>query len=91
MKLLFNNLELFLRLAALAQLGVAILNFFLIRLAVFIATTVMVILIVLVARANTAMLTDPYDALIKDLCLFACAFTVWTLSPVHPRRRLAAI
>jgi hypothetical protein len=31
MKLLFNNLELFLRFAALAQLGVAILNLFLIR------------------------------------------------------------
>ena len=38
----------------------------------------MVILIVLVARANPAMLTDPYGALIKDLCLIACAFTVWT-------------
>jgi hypothetical protein len=31
MKLLFDNLELFLRLAALAQLGVALLNLFLIR------------------------------------------------------------
>ena len=31
MKLLFDNLELFLRLAALAQLGIAVLNLFLIR------------------------------------------------------------
>ena len=91
MKLLFDNLELFLRLAALAQLGDAILNLFLIRLAVFIATTGMVILIVLVARANPAMLTDPCGAPIEDLCLIACAFTVWRPSPGHPRRRLAAI
>jgi uncharacterized membrane protein YphA (DoxX/SURF4 family) len=61
------------------------------RLAVFIATTGMVILIVLVARANPAMLTDPYGALIKDLCLIACAFAVWTFSPGHPRRRVAAL
>ena len=59
------------------------------RLAVFTATAGMVILIVLVARANPAMLTDPYGALIKDLCLIACAFTVWTLSPWHSRRAVA--
>jgi uncharacterized membrane protein YphA (DoxX/SURF4 family) len=58
------------------------------RLAVFIATTGMVILIVLVACANPAMLTDPYGALIKDLCLIACACTVWTLSPWRWRKRL---
>ena len=58
------------------------------RLAVFIATTGMIILIVLVACANPAMLTDPYGALIKDLCLIACAFTVWTLSPWRGRKRL---
>lgn len=55
MKLLLDNLEFFLRLAALAQLGVAILN--------------------------------PYGALIKDLCLIACAFTVWTFSPLHRPKR----
>ncbi|HEV2840576.1 MAG TPA: DoxX-like family protein [Chthoniobacterales bacterium] len=58
------------------------------RLAVFIATSGMVILIVLVACANPAMLTDPYGALIKDLCLIACAYTVWTLSPWCWRKRL---
>jgi len=25
------------------------------------------------------MLVDPYGALVKDLCLIACAITVWTL------------
>jgi uncharacterized membrane protein YphA (DoxX/SURF4 family) len=52
-----------------------------VRLAVGIATIGMAILIVLVARNNPAMLTDPYGALIKDLCLFACAYTVWSLTP----------
>jgi ABC-type glycerol-3-phosphate transport system permease component len=47
-----------------------------------------VFLIVLVARANPAMLIDPYGALIKDLCLIACAFTVWTLSPWRGLKRL---
>ena len=41
----------------------------------------MAILIVLVAYNNPAMLTDPYGALIKDLCLFACGYTVWSLTP----------
>src|SRR5947207_9904851 len=39
------------------------------RTAVFIATSWMLILIVLVARGNPSMLTDPYGALVKDLCL----------------------
>jgi uncharacterized membrane protein YphA (DoxX/SURF4 family) len=50
------------------------------RVAVFIATTWMLILIALVAGANPSMLTDPYGALIKDLCLIACAITVWALA-----------
>src|SRR6266487_1700247 len=45
------------------------------RTAVFIATSWMLILIVLVARGNPSMLTDPYGALVKDLCLIACAIT----------------
>ena len=56
------------------------------RLAVAIATVGMGILIVLVAGNNPAMLTDPYGALIKDLCLIACAFTVWSLSPWRSTR-----
>ena len=55
------------------------------RLVVAIATLGMWVLIVLVAMANPSMLTDPYGALIKDLCLTACAYTVWTLSPLVNR------
>ena len=40
-----------------------------------------------VAMANPAMLTDPYGALIKDLCLTACAYTVWSLSPLIDSQR----
>jgi uncharacterized membrane protein YphA (DoxX/SURF4 family) len=88
--LYFATPELFLQLLGAAQVvcGLWLLAGFAERLAVFIATTGMVILIVLVARANPAMLTDPYGALIKDLCLIACAFTVWTLSPGRELKRL---
>jgi hypothetical protein len=57
------------------------------RLAVNIATIGMAILIVLVARNNPWMLTDPYGALIKDLCLTACAYAVWSLSPTAAREQ----
>jgi hypothetical protein len=52
------------------------------RVAVAIATIWMLVLIVLVAGGNPAMLTDPYGALIKDFCLLACAMTVWMLAPL---------
>ena len=80
--------EFFLQLLGIAQVacGLWLLCGFRERLAVFIATTGMVILIVLVARANPAMLTDPYGALIKDLCLIACAFTVWNGSRAAAQR-----
>jgi uncharacterized membrane protein YphA (DoxX/SURF4 family) len=51
------------------------------RVAVFIATAWMLILIALVAQGNPSMLADPYGALVKDICLIACAVTVWTLAP----------
>jgi uncharacterized membrane protein YphA (DoxX/SURF4 family) len=51
------------------------------RSAVLIATSWMLILIVLVASGNPSMLIDPYGALVKDLCLIACAITVWLLAP----------
>jgi uncharacterized membrane protein YphA (DoxX/SURF4 family) len=88
--LYFGTPELFLQLLGAAQVacGLWLLAGFAERLAVFTATTGMVVLIVLVARANPAMLTDPYGALIKDLCLIACAFTVWTLSPWRGLKRL---
>lgn len=51
------------------------------RISVALATAWMCVLIVLVARGIPAMLTDPFGALAKDLCLIACAYTVWVLSP----------
>lgn len=81
--LYFGTPEFFLQLLGVGQVicGLWLVAGFAERLAVFTATTGMIILIVLVARANPAMLTDPYGALIKDLCLIACAFAVWTFSP----------
>jgi uncharacterized membrane protein YphA (DoxX/SURF4 family) len=52
------------------------------RLAVAVATFWMFILILLVAGGNPAMLTDPYGALIKDVCLIACAVAVWMFAPL---------
>jgi uncharacterized membrane protein YphA (DoxX/SURF4 family) len=87
--LFFGTPEFFLQFLGVAQVVCALwlLAGFAERLAVFVATTGMVVLIVLVARANPAMLTDPYGALIKDLCLLACAFTVWSLSPWRWKKR----
>jgi uncharacterized membrane protein YphA (DoxX/SURF4 family) len=83
----FGTPDFFLQLLGAAQVAFALwlLIGFAERLAVAIATLGMWILIVLVALANPAMLTDPYGALIKDLCLTACAYTVWTLSPLIAR------
>ena len=50
------------------------------RVAVATATAWMCALIMLVARGNPDLLSDPYGALIKDLCLMACAYAVWALS-----------
>jgi len=84
----FGTPEFFLQLLGAAQVAFAI--WLLIglaeRLAVAIATLGMWALIVLVATANPAMLTDPYGALIKDLCLTACAYVVWSLSPLTARQ-----
>ncbi|HEX8281268.1 MAG TPA: DoxX-like family protein [Chthoniobacterales bacterium] len=51
------------------------------RISAAFATAWMCVLIVLVARGIPAMLTDPFGALAKDLCLAACAYTVWVFSP----------
>ena len=51
------------------------------RMSVMVATLWMCALIVLVATGNPWMLTDPYGALVKDLCLIACALSVWLLAP----------
>ena len=84
----FGTPELFLQLLGAGQAAFAIwlLIGFRERLAVAIATLGMWVLIVLVAMANPSMLTDPYGALIKDLCLTACAYTVWSLSPKTARQ-----
>jgi uncharacterized membrane protein YphA (DoxX/SURF4 family) len=84
----FGTPESFLQLLGAAQVAFAIwlLAGFAERLAVAIATVGMWILIILVALANPAMLTDPYGALIKDLCLTACAYTVWSLSPLVAKK-----
>lgn len=84
----FGTPEFFLQLLGAAQVVFAIwlLIGFAERLAVAIATLGMWTLIVLVALANPSMLTDPYGALIKDLCLTACAYTVWSLSPLTARQ-----
>jgi hypothetical protein len=87
--LYFGTPERFLQLLGLAQLAFALwlLAGVAERLAVSIATIGMAILIVLVARNNPWMLTDPYGALIKDLCLIACAYAVWSLSPSAAREQ----
>jgi hypothetical protein len=53
------------------------------RAAVSLTTLWVGVLIVLVAAGNPGMLTDPYGALIKDLCLIACAVAVWILAPMR--------
>jgi uncharacterized membrane protein YphA (DoxX/SURF4 family) len=85
--LYFGTPERFLQLLGIAQIAFAIwlLAGVAERLAVSIGTLGMAILIVLVARNNPWMLTDPYGALIKDLCLIACAYAVWSLSPTVAR------
>lgn len=45
------------------------------------ATLFMGVLIVLVAAGRPGMLTDPFGALAKDLCLIACAAILWILPP----------
>ncbi len=84
--LYFGQPERFLQLLGIAQAAFALwlLAGYAERLAVAIATAGMAILIVLVAGNNPGMLTDPYGALIKDLCLIACAYAVWLLQPVEP-------
>ena len=77
----WGNPLLTLQLMGLAQIAV---GFWLLtgwreRMSVTVATLWMCALIVLVATGNPWMLTDPYGALIKDVCLIACAITVWLL------------
>jgi uncharacterized membrane protein YphA (DoxX/SURF4 family) len=81
--LVWRTPELTLQILGVAQtlVGLWLIIGFAERTAVFIATSWMLILIALVAIGNPSMLTDPYGALVKDLCLIACAITVWLLAP----------
>ena len=87
--LYFGTPQMFLQLLGVAQAAFALwlIAGYAERLAVGIATAGMGILIVLVASNNPAMLTDAYGALIKDLCLIACAYAVWLLQPVDERQQ----
>jgi len=80
--LVWRTPELTLRILGVAQMlvGLWLVIGFAERTAVFIATSWMMILILLVASGKPSMLIDPYGALVKDLCLIACAITVWTLA-----------
>ena len=82
-QLLWRTPQLTLQILGIAQIlvGLWLIIGFAERTAVFIATSWMLILIVLVASGNPSMLSDPYGALVKDLCLIACAITVWLLAP----------
>jgi len=88
--LYFGQPQTFLQLLGIAQAVFALwlLAGYAERHAVAIATAGMGILIVLVAANNPDMLTDPYGALIKDLCLIACAYAVWLLHPSDARQQL---
>ena len=81
--LVWRTPQLTLQILGVAQMlvGVWLITGFAERAAVFIATSWMLILIALVASGNPSMMIDPYGALVKDLCLIACAITVWTLGP----------
>jgi hypothetical protein len=90
--LVWRTPQLTLQLLGLAQIvtGIWLLIGWKERSAVAVATAWMAILIVLVGAENPAMLTDPYGALVKDLCLIACAITVWALaSPPKSIRSVA--
>jgi uncharacterized membrane protein YphA (DoxX/SURF4 family) len=70
--------------AAQVLLGVILLTGWRERAAAAIATAWMCFLIVLVAAGRPLMLSDPFGALAKDLCLIACAAAIWLL-PGEPK------
>jgi uncharacterized membrane protein YphA (DoxX/SURF4 family) len=80
--LVWRTPEFTLQIMGLAQIaiGIWLIVGFAERIAVSVATAWMLVLIVLVASGNPAMLADPYGALVKDFCLIACAITVWILA-----------
>ena len=57
------------------------------RLAVLVASASMTILIFLVAGNNFYdSVGDMHGGIAKDFCLYACAWVVWRLAPIVPRR-----
>jgi uncharacterized membrane protein YphA (DoxX/SURF4 family) len=87
--LVWRTPELTLQILGVAQMmvGLWLIIGFAERTAVLIATSWMLILLVLVASGNPSMLTDPYGALVKDFCLIACAITVWVLARASDESR----
>lgn len=65
--------------------GLVLLTGWVERRAVALASAGMGVLIVLVIAGRPSMVTDPFGAIAKDACLFACALIVWLLSPVLRR------
>ncbi|HSH39210.1 MAG TPA: DoxX-like family protein [Chthoniobacterales bacterium] len=66
-----------------ALVGIWLLSGIAERAAAAFATAWMCVLIILVASGKPDMLTDPFGALAKDMCLVACAYAVWALSPLN--------
>ena len=69
-------------------LGIILLSGWRARAAAAVATAWMCFLIVLVAAGRPLMLSDPFGALAKDLCLIACAAVIWLLPGEEARGRL---
>jgi uncharacterized membrane protein YphA (DoxX/SURF4 family) len=72
--------------AAQVALGLILLTGWRERAMAALATAWMAFLIVLVAAGRPQMLSDPFGALPKDLCLAACAAVIWLLPATQPRR-----
>jgi uncharacterized membrane protein YphA (DoxX/SURF4 family) len=68
-----------------ALLGIWILSGFHERLSCVLATLMMLVLEVLVVIEEPSLLIGPFGGLTKNLCLVACAWIVWYLSPLTKR------
>ena len=68
--------------------GIILCSGWLERLAVLVATFSMGILILLVVGYRPESLADMHGGIPKDLCLIACAWVVWRLSPEATQKEL---
>jgi uncharacterized membrane protein YphA (DoxX/SURF4 family) len=62
-------------------LGLWLLSGYRERLSCLVTTLFMVVLEVLVVMEEPSLLLGPFGGLTKNICLVACAWTVWYLSP----------